>query len=353
MSQQTHEFYMQRCLQLASNGLGKTYPNPIVGCVIVYNQKIIGEGWHQKAGEAHAEVNAINSVKDKSLLKESTIYVSLEPCSHYGKTPPCSDLIVRMKIKNVVVGTIDFNSEVHGKGIVHMRKNGCNVIVGILEKECRDINKRFFTFHQKKRPYIILKWAQTKDGFIYPENKSRENSKPIWISNIYSLLLVHKWRTEEQSILVGTTTAIVDNPQLNARDYFGKHPLRLVLDKDLKIDKSFSLLDGSVKTIIFTQKEKEDLENIVYKTIDFDGDLPGQICDFLYHEGIQSLILEGGSKTLQSFINVNLWDEARVFESNSYFYNGIKAPEFKKEQTTVYQSGETQIKDNKLIILSK
>ncbi len=355
MSLDKHEFFMQRCLQIAQNGLGKTYPNPIVGCVIVFKGKIIGEGWHQKAGEAHAEVNAINSVKDKDLLKESTIYVSLEPCSHWGKTPPCSNLIVSMNIKNVVIGTIDFNSEVHGKGITYLEKYGCNVTVGVLEKECRDINKRFFTFHQKKRPYIILKWAQTVDGFISPENKSEKSRKPIWISNIYSLQLVHKWRTEEQSILVGTTTAIVDNPKLNSRDYFGNNPLRLVIDKNLKIDKSFSLLDGSIKTVIFTQIEKKNIKNIIYKVIDFERDITSQICDYLYKENIQSLIVEGGTKILQSFIDVNLWDEARILKSNSYFYKGIAAPVFKNEELnkTNFIVNETQINNNKLLILSK
>ncbi len=323
----THEFYIKRCLQLASKGLGFTYPNPMVGCVIVYDKKIIGEGWHQKAGEAHAEVNAINSVKDKSLLPESTLYVSLEPCSHHGKTPPCTDLIIKMNIKNVVVGTIDFNSEVHGKGIEHLQKKGCNVTVGILENESRKLNKRFFTFHQKKRPYIILKWAETKDGFIFPETDIINNKKPIWISNKYSLQQVHKWRTEEQSILVGTKTAIADNPKLDARNYFGNNPIRLVIDKDLKIDDHYNLFDGRVKTIVFTHKKIDSkLNNVIFKSIDFTKNVAKQICNYLYNIEIQSVIIEGGTKTLQSFIDENLWDEARVFTGDQFFKKGIKSP---------------------------
>ena len=349
----THEFYMQRCIQLALNGLGLTYPNPMVGCVIVYEGKVIGEGWHKKAGEAHAEVNAIDSVKDKSLLSKSTLYVSLEPCSHYGKTPPCTDLIVKMNIKNIVIGTIDFNSEVHGKGIEHLRKKGCNVTVGILQDKCRELNKRFFTFHQKKRPYIILKWAETKDGFIFPETESKKNMKPIWISNIYSLQQVHKWRTEEQSILVGTSTAIIDNPKLDARKYFGSNPIRLVIDKNLKIDEKYNLFDGKVKTIVFTQKLTDsNYKNVIYKSIDFSMNIAKQICNYLYDNEIQSVIIEGGAKTLQSFIDENLWDEARVFTGDLFCKNGIKAPSFRKNQTKINQISCQKLQKNKLITFS-
>ena len=355
MQKSTHKFYMRRCLQLASKGLGLTYPNPMVGCVIVCDGKIIGEGWHQKAGEAHAEVNAINSVEDKSLLPKSTMYVSLEPCSHYGKTPPCADLIVKMNIKNVVIGTIDFNNEVHGKGIEHLQNKGCNVTVGILEKKCRTLNKRFFTFHQKKRPYIILKWAETKDGFIFPEKEIIKNRKPIWISNTYSLQLVHKWRTEEQSILVGTTTAIADNPKLDARNYFGSNPLRLVIDKDLKIDDHFNLFDGRIKTIVFTQnKTNSNFKNGVYKSIDFTKNVANQICDYLYDVEIQSVIIEGGTKTLQSFIDENLWDEARVFTGDHFFKKGVKSPEIikKRVHTTEIPSPKGLMNKNILTIFS-
>lgn len=232
----THEFYMKRCIELAKNGLGTTYPNPLVGSVIVHDGKIIGEGWHKKAGEPHAEVNAVNSVKDKSLLKEATIYVSLEPCSHFGKTPPCCDLIIANKIPNVVVGTVDPFAKVAGNGIKKLIESGKNVTIGILEDECNELNKRFFTFHQKKRPYIILKWAETTDGFIAPISK--EEKSPVWITNPYSRQLVHKWRTEEQAILVGTNTVLDDNPKLDARDFSGNNPVRIVLDKSGKISKT-------------------------------------------------------------------------------------------------------------------
>jgi len=349
-----HNKYMQRCLDLAKNGLGFTYPNPLVGSVIVYEGKIIGEGWHQKAGEPHAEVNAINSVKDKNLLSQSTIYVNLEPCSHYGKTPPCADLIVQMNIKNVVIGTIDYNSKVYGKGIEHLKQNGCNVVVGVLEKACRAINKRFFTFHKTKRPYIILKWAETKDGYIFPEERN-VNKKPIWISNTYALQLVHKWRTEEQSILVGTNTAIQDNPKLNARNYFGKSPIRIAIDCKLKIPKNYNFFDGDIETIIFTEDEVAlKSKNINYVKIDFSKNVTKQVLRVLYNKGVQSLIIEGGTKTLNSFIEEDLWDEARVFESENYFGAGIKSPKFYKNQEKAIKNrlSTRKIKNNKLSIYS-
>jgi diaminohydroxyphosphoribosylaminopyrimidine deaminase/5-amino-6-(5-phosphoribosylamino)uracil reductase len=343
---------MQRCLVLAKNGLGKTYPNPMVGSVIVHDDKIIGEGWHQKAGEPHAEVNAINSVKDKSLLPKSTIYVNLEPCSHYGKTPPCANLIVEMGIKNVVIGSIDYNSEVHGKGILHLQKNGCNVVVGVLEKECVELNKRFFTFHQKKRPYVILKWAETNDGFIFPKAKKKEEEtikelKPIWISNAYSQQLVHKWRTEEQAILVGTNTVLQDNPRLNARDFEGKSPIRILIDRELKISTEFNLLDESGKTFVFTEKRNAiDKKNTFFHQIDFNKSIVPQICSVLYREKIQSIIVEGGTKTLQSFIDENIWDEARIFTGNISFENGLPAPKIAGKTVQ-----EKHILDDKLTIL--
>lgn len=326
---------MQRCLTLAKNGLGKTYPNPLVGSVIVHDGKIIGEGWHQKAGERHAEVNAINSVKDKNILSKSTIYVNLEPCSHYGKTPPCANLIVDMGIKNVVIGSLDYNNEVHGKGILHLQKNGCNVIIGVLEDACIDLNKRFFAFHQKKRPYIILKWAETRDGYIFPsETKNKEkdikNLNPIWISNSYSLQLVHKWRTEEQAILVGTNTVLKDNPRLNARDFNGNSPIRIVIDRELKISSGFNLLDQSGLTLIFTEKKiSSDKKNMEYHKLDFSKSIVPQICDVLYRKNIQSVLVEGGAHTLQSFIDENLWDEVRIFIGNLNFGKGLPAPKIK------------------------
>lgn len=321
----THETYMRRALQLAQNGLGTTYPNPMVGSVIVHNGKIIGEGWHKKAGEPHAEVNAVRSVKDKSLLKEATIYVTLEPCSHFGKTPPCCDLIIAQEIPNVVVGTIDPFAKVAGTGIQKLKEAGKNVIVGVLEKECQELNKRFFTFHQKKRPYIILKWAESADGFIAPLEK--ETNKPVWITNMYSRQLVHKWRTEEQAILVGTQTVLDDNPSLNARDFYGNNPVRIALDRQNRIPNDYTIKNGTQKTIIYS----EDIfltenKNISYKKVIFDTHFLDFVISDLHQEELQSIIIEGGSRTLQAFIDKNLWDEARVFIGNLKFTKGIAAP---------------------------
>ena len=331
-----HEDYIARCIELAKNGFGTTYPNPMVGSVIVYNGEIIGEGWHQKAGEPHAEVNAIRSVKDPSLLDKATIYVSLEPCSHFGKTPPCCDLIIKNKIPNVVIGTVDSNIKVAGNGIKRLQEAGANVIVGILEKECYELNQRFFTFHEKKRPYIILKWAETQDGFIAPLQK--EEQKPVWITNLNSRQLVHKWRTEEQAILVGTQTVIDDNPQLNARDWEGNNPIRVVIDQNHRIPKTAHVFDNQTKTIVFSNKKSTpSLENTIFEVIDFQQNIVQQIVDKLFQHQIQSVIIEGGAQTLQTFIDANLWDEARVFIGNCTFEKGVKAPvlntsPFKKEK---------------------
>jgi diaminohydroxyphosphoribosylaminopyrimidine deaminase / 5-amino-6-(5-phosphoribosylamino)uracil reductase len=320
---------MSRCIALAKNGLGTTYPNPMVGSVIVYEGKIIGEGWHKKAGEPHAEVNAVNSVQDKSLLKKSTIYVSLEPCSHFGKTPPCCDLIIKYKIPNVIIGTVDPFSEVSGNGIKKLIEAGKNVTVGILEDECTILNKRFFTFHQKKKPYIILKWAQSHDGFIAPLEKNEK--KPVWISNTYSRQLVHKWRTEEQAILVGTQTVIDDNPKLNARDWQGNNPIRIALDQNNRIPRENAIFDNEIKTIVFTNAENTiSSENTIFERINFKDNLAGQIIDSLYNHNIQSVIIEGGLQTLQTFIDANLWEEARIFTGTTFLGNGIKAPKLPK-----------------------
>lgn len=339
----THEKYMARCIQLAKNGLGTTYPNPLVGSVIVYNGKIIGEGWHQKAGEAHAEVNAINSVKDKALLSKSTIYVSLEPCSHYGKTPPCADLISYHKIPNVVIGTIDSFTKVAGNGIKKLMESGAKITLGILEKECKELNKRFFTFHEKKRPYIILKWAETEDGFIAPLEK--DEKKPVWITNQYSRQLVHKWRTEEQGILVGTNTVLEDNPSLDARDYFGYNPIRILIDKNNKIDETFQIKNKKTKTIIINNREiltKND--DILYKNIIFDSIFTENILNYLHFLNIQSVIIEGGKKTIQGFIDEGLWDEARVFSNTIKFKNGIEAPKLNCKNFTDFQIKNDQLK---------
>ena len=330
-----HEIYIKRCLQIAKNGLGTTRPNPMVGAVIVYNDHIIGEGFTSEYGCNHAEVNAINSVKDKTLLSKSTIYVTLEPCSHYGKTPPCSDLIISHHIPNVVIGCVDDNPEVAGKGIAKLKASGCNVTVGVLENECKIHHKRFFTFHNKKRPYIILKWAETADGFIAPIQK--DEKKPVWITNTYSRQLVHKWRAEEQAILVGTNTVIEDNPSLTVRDWSGENPIRVVLDKTSKLNSDYNIFNKDSKTIRLTNK-----------IIDFDKPITTQIAKLLHQQNINSVIIEGGATTLQTFIDEHLWDEARVFIGNTSFKTGIKAPELIGNLIS-----ESQIKNDLLKIYAK
>lgn len=315
---------MLRCIQLAENGLGNTYPNPLVGCVIVYKDKIIGEGWHYQSGMPHAEVNAIASVKNQSLLKDATIYVSLEPCSHFGKTPPCANLIIEKGIKNIIIGSMDPNPKVAGNGIKLLKEHGCNVVERILEKECKELNKRFFTFFKKQRPYIILKWAETSDGFISP--KSKIEKRPVWITNKNSRQLVHKWRTEESSILIGTNTAIEDNPSLTTRDWNGNSPIRLVIDKNLRIPLEANVFDLKAKTIIITELKKVNKTNLIYELIDFSENIAAQIIKLIYRYKIQSLIVEGGAKTLQTFIDKNLWDEARIFKGIPLFKEGTKAP---------------------------
>ena len=319
----------------------------MVGSVIVYNDTIIGEGWHKKAGEPHAEVNAVRSVKDKSLLKKATIYVSLEPCSHFGKTPPCCDLIIENKIPNVVVGTVDPNEKVAGNGIRKLVEAGANVVVGILEDECNELNKRFFTFHQKKRPYIILKWAESLDGYLAPEKETNQERRPVWITNTFSRQLVHKWRSEEQAILVGTQTVIDDNPKLNVRDWFGNNPVRVVLDQNNRISKDSFVFDGSVKTIIFTKSDNTiSTENILFEKIEFNKNTIENILSVLYQHQIQSIIIEGGKQTLQSFIDKNIWDEARVFIGKNTFEKGTKAPELKKKN-----EAKTYIQNDELIYI--
>ena len=322
------EFYMQRCLDLAENALGETYPNPIVGCVIVHQGKIIGEGWHKKAGNAHAEVNAINSVNDKILLSESTLYVSLEPCVHFGKTPPCSELIIKHKIPHIVVGCKDLYSKVSGKGIQSMRESGIKVDVGVLKDECVESHKRFFTFHNKKRPYIILKWAETKDGFIAPANQ--KVGEPFWITSKESKTLVHKWRSQESSILIGTNTAKLDNPSLTARLWKGNNPLRIVIDENLKLNNSLNIFNNSANSLIFNDSKNLVIDNIEYCKINFDL-FHQEILKTLYNKAVHSVIIEGGRETLQSFIDLDLWDEARVFTGNQKLKKGVHAPKIKEK----------------------
>ncbi|MGM0636314.1 MAG: bifunctional diaminohydroxyphosphoribosylaminopyrimidine deaminase/5-amino-6-(5-phosphoribosylamino)uracil reductase RibD [Bacteroidota bacterium] len=332
-----NEQYISRCIQLAKNGLGTTYPNPLVGSVVVYQDKIIGEGWHHQSGENHAEVNAIQSVKDKSLLKKSTLYVSLEPCSHFGKTPPCSDLIISMNIKKVVVGMVDPFEKVAGKGIKKLIDAGCEVVVGVLEEKCQQLNKRFLCFYQKKRPYIILKWAESIDGFlspfVFPEKN--KNNAPVWITNSHSKQLVHRWRSQENSILIGSNTAIADNAKLNTRLWKGASPTRIIIDQKLSVPTTHFVHDQSVKTIFITDKKTHSdriIENdhLKIERINFNDNLPKQICNILYNNSIQSVIIEGGRQTLQAFIDYNTWDEARIFTGDKIFKQGTKAPKINK-----------------------
>lgn len=322
-----HEIYMQRCLQLAQLGAGYVSPNPMVGAVIVYNDKIIGEGYHQKYGQPHAEVNAVNQVlrnhtNAAELLQQATIYVSLEPCAHYGKTPPCADLIIKHNIPTVVVGCRDPFDQVDGKGIEKLQQAGVEIITGILEQECRDLNKRFFTRVQKQRPYIILKWAQTADGFFAPDDGSQH-----WITGPESRRLVHQWRTEEDAVLVGKNTARIDNPQLNARYWEGRNPKRIVIDRNLELDKTLHLFDNSIETLVFNAVKTDIKGNTKYIALeDFNYYVPQYIIYQLYLQDIQSVIIEGGAYTLNTFIESGLWDEARVFTGDSVLRNGIKAP---------------------------
>ncbi len=311
---------MQRALELAALGRGQVSPNPMVGCVIVHNGQIIGEGWHQRYGEAHAEVNALNRVEDQSLLTEATVYVTLEPCAHYGRTPPCADLLAKHHVKRVVVGAVDSNPLVGGKGIEKLKKAGIEVEAGVLEDSCRALNVRFFAAMEKQRPYIILKWAQTTDGFV-----ARSNYDSKWISNEQSRQMVHQWRADEDAILVGPNTAKYDNPRLNVRGVEGKDPTRILIDRNLSVAHDLNLFDGSQSTLIYNLKKSEKgqmLEFIQLHKKQFLNDL---LTD-LHQRKIQSLIVEGGSGILKAFIEAGLWDEARIFTSKTEFGEGIAAP---------------------------
>lgn len=319
----TDEKYIRRCIELASNGLCNAAPNPMVGAVIVHNGKIIGEGYHARCGEGHAEVNAIRSVKDESLLKESTIYVSLEPCSHYGKTPPCADLIISKGIPRVVVGCIDPFSQVSGRGIQKLRNAGIDVTVGVLEDECKNLIRRFVTFNTRKRPYITLKWAESADGFI---DINRENGSPVVLSTPITSMYVHKQRAEHKAILVGRKTALLDNPSLTTRNWYGANPLRLVIDRTLSLPSNLKLFDHTTPTLVFTEKEKAVEENLEYITLDFSKDILPQILTVLYERKIQSLLVEGGTTLFQSFIGSGLWDEIFVEHSAKVLGEGVKSP---------------------------
>jgi len=310
---------------LAALGIGRVAPNPLVGSVIVHDNRIIGEGYHKDYGQAHAEVNAVNSVQedDLPLLKESTIYVNLEPCAHHGKTPPCADLLVEKRFKRVVIACVDPFAKVNGLGIQKLEKANIEVIVGIREKEAAELNRRFFTFHEHKRPYVILKWAQTRDGFIDRDRKDGEVGVN-WITGSAAQRLVHIWRAEEDAILVGYRTALHDNPSLTVRHVEGKHPLRIVIDQKLELPTELHLFDGASPTLVYTEQEI-DAEHPSIVTINFDQFLPTLLAD-LHYRDVQSVIIEGGAATLGKFIDQNLWDEARVFNGQGLFESGLKAP---------------------------
>lgn len=314
------EVFMQRTLELAQLGSGHVSPNPLVGSVVVHEGKIIGEGWHKKYGEAHAEVNAVRSVDNKSMLPHSTVYVNLEPCSHTGKTPPCADMLIEYKVKKVVIANLDSNPLVAGNGVKKLRAAGIDVVTGILEKQGRGLNKRFFTYMEKNRPYTILKWAETADGFV-----ARENFDSKWISNDHARQLVHKWRTEEDAILVGARTAAYDNPQLNVRDWTGRNPVRVVIDRYLRLSSRLHLFDKKQLTICYNVLKHEEHENLSLIRIDENNFIHNLLQD-LYRRKIQSVIIEGGASTLGMFIEDNLWDEARIFTAPQKFDKGIQAP---------------------------
>ena len=316
--------FMNKCIALAKQGLGNTYPNPLVGSVVVYKGEVIGSGWHQKSGEAHAEVHSIRNVSDRSLLANSTLYVNLEPCSHYGKTPPCTDLIIQSGIRHVVIGMKDPFEKVNGRGIQKLRHAGVRVDVGIEAAACRELNKRFITTIEKQRPYIILKWAETLDRFLAPKTKTTND--PVWISNLLSRTLAHQWRAEEQSILIGKQTALDDNPALTTRLHKGPSPIRLLIDPKEEVDRKAKVFNPDQKVIVFTANKSRTEAHIEYVAIDFSANGLQQILSTLFQKGIQSMLVEGGSITLQHFIDSGLWDEARVITGREKFVEGITAP---------------------------
>lgn len=325
-----HEHFMLRSIELAERGAGYVSPNPLVGCVIVHQGKIIGEGFHQRFGEAHAEVNAISAVKDKALLKDSTLYVTLEPCCHHGKTPPCTDLIIQHKIPTVVIGSVDPYEKVSGQGIQQLRNAGIEVQVGVMEKETNWLNRRFFTFVHKKRPYIILKWAESADHFLAPDASAMSAeafNENRHITGFIVQKLVHRWRSMEDAIMVGTNTIISDNPSLNVRAWEGRNPIRIAIDRQLRIPLTAKIYDRSQQTLIFNEVKEEISENLRFIQIDFQHNSWSHIMHQLFESGIQSLIVEGGAYTLNSLIAQNYWDEMQVFTTPKYLNAGVKAPD--------------------------
>ncbi len=317
--------YMNRCLQLASLGAGQVSPNPLVGAVLVCDDKIIGEGYHQKYGKPHAEPNAINAVVDKKLLKKATLYVNLEPCAHHGKTPPCANLIVECGIPKVVIGSLDPNPKVSGRGAEILKNAGIEVKVGILEDKCLELNKRFFTFQTQKRPYVILKWAQTQDGFI-DRNRKDSSETPLLISNAETRILTHKTRSENQSILIGANTAVMDNPSLTVRFWSGKNPIRLVIDPQGRVPANHNVKNGQIETIIFTEKKLENSLNLRFINIDFSKHSLKNLLAAIYNENIHSVLVEGGAQVLTNFLKEGCWDEAQVEISPQRIGDGVKAP---------------------------
>lgn len=349
---QEHEKYMRRCLELALNGAGSVAPNPMVGAVIVHNGTIIGEGFHAQYGEAHAEVNAINSVSDKELLRQATMYVSLEPCSHFGKTPPCTERIMEHGIPRVVIATTDPNPKVSGRGVEILKQKGVEVIHGVLEEEARYLNRRFITYHTRKRPYVILKWAQTIDGFIDRHRGHGTDREATWITNELARSLVHRWRTEEQAVMVGTNTVMLDNPRLNVRNWSGRAPVRVVIDRKLRLPKNSNVFDGTQPTLLFIgnnsssmarKAEFSDISNLEIITVDFSKGLEKQLLAELAERGILSVIVEGGAMLLNSFIKKGIWDEARVFVGNCFFGEGVKAPVFSGEPASYDEIGDSKL----------
>lgn len=334
-----HEYYLRRCIELARLGAGKVSPNPMVGSVIVFDDKIIGEGYHKVFGEAHAEVNAVKDVFEKhinaaEILKKSTIYVNLEPCSHFGKTPPCADLIISHEIPKVVIGCRDPFPAINGKGIEKLRSAGVEVIENILTEESYNLNIRFFTRINKQRPYIILKWAETSNGYFAPLDKSQQ-----WISSKEAKEIVHKWRSEEDAILIGKNTALADNPRLNVREFSGRDPIRIIIDKRLDLPSDLNIFDQSQDTIIFNQVKTDLVGRIKYLEIENFDYLPQLIAYQLYLMDVQSLIVEGGQETLDLFIKSGLWDEARVFVSPNSWKEGLSAPQLNKTEIETLNIG--------------
>ena len=332
------ERMMRRCFQLAQKGLGNVAPNPMVGAIVCCGEDIIGEGYHQKWGEPHAEVNAINSVGNKDLLKESTLYVNLEPCSHFGKTPPCADLIIKMGIPKVVISNLDPNPKVAGRGVQRLRDAGVEVIVDVLKNEGNFLNRRFFTFYSLKRPYIILKWAKTLDGFMDIYDRFENRNQQYWITNAELKQWVHKWRSEESGIMIGAHTALNDNPTLNVREWIGNNPTRIVLAKNVELPSHLNVFNKESKTILFTSKSCDfDNSNVKTVLLEHDDFTQENVLKSLYDLDIQSLIVEGGKELLQSFIDFGLWDEARVLTGNKKFEKGLKAPLMAEKAVTTLE----------------